>query len=238
MTGLRGCQSGIALLASLPLGWCDLVLFPKYLGNVLLCFLLSFIFSQDPPSEGLRFLSQMHEIVSLECSVRTSTTLENGTEEHVHDWKLIIKLRKLLPLVSSDCKHWSLLFLPNFMSPFCLGSQLISYCHLSLLAPSAAQLCSALNAKQALVLPLFCVCTAARGWHHGAAGSICFSVHLSRADLKLIRLPTSGIEWWSPIWVVLWNWVSPKRPLSFCTKSALLYCSGHAPNFPICFHYF
>lgn len=133
--------------------WSRLVLFPKYLGNVLLCFLLSFIFSQDPPSEGLRFLSQVHEIVFLECSVHTSMTLENDIKEYMHNWKLIIKLRKLLPLVSSDCKHWSLLFLPKFMSPFCLSSQLISYCHLSLLLPYAAQPCSTLNAKQVLVLP-------------------------------------------------------------------------------------
>lgn len=54
--------------------WSRLVLFLKYMGSILLCFLLSFIFSQDPPSEGL--LSQMYEIVSLECSVHTSVTLE------------------------------------------------------------------------------------------------------------------------------------------------------------------
>lgn len=99
--------------------WSRLVLFLKYMGNVLLCFLLSFIFSQDPPSEGL--LSQMYEIVSLECSVRTSVTLENGIKEDVHDWKLIIKLRKLLPLVSSDCKLRSFVpaqFYVAFLSQF------------------------------------------------------------------------------------------------------------------------
>lgn len=65
--------------------WSRLVLFPKYLGNVLLCFLLSFIFSQDPPSEGLRFLSQVYEIVFLECSVHTSMTLENDIKEYMHN---------------------------------------------------------------------------------------------------------------------------------------------------------
>lgn len=38
----------------------------------------------------------------MQCSYKRDPG--DGIKEDVHDWKLIIKLRKLLPLVSSDCK--------------------------------------------------------------------------------------------------------------------------------------